>query len=309
MSSSNATCYYNDGSVANQNYFCGLPNQNTCCGPDWLCLSNGLCRQSSGMEEYAQGSCTDPSFKKCLSFCNYAQPGNFTSVSRCEPAGNSWCFICALQDPNGVSCCDTNLTTSLEPYPFTIRTPIQPTVDSSSVVSIPSLTEPTPTPSSSSYPGASLESTSKAFIKTSTQTSATLSVELPSSPSKPSTNQSHDSKMDINVGTTVAVVVILLAILAFFILQNRKFKQRLLQLREGPSGQEEIRTAVRKDNEHPSGELHLTLHELAQQNTPRHELFGNEIHELSENEIHELYHSGIPEHDLVGDGSQEWSPL
>ena len=107
--------------------------------------------------------------------------------------------------------------------------------------------------------------------------------------------------MDINVGITVAVAVILLAILAFLIFQNRKFKQRLLHLREGPSGQEEVNTAVRKDNETSPGELDLTLHELAQQNTPRHELFGNQIHELSGNEIHELYHSGIPEHESTGD--------
>ena len=298
MSSSNATCYYNDGSVVNNNYFCGLPNQDTCCGPGWVCLSNGLCRQSSGTEEYAQGSCTDPSFKKCLSFCNYTQAGNFAIVQRCEPAGNSWCFECASQDPTGIGCCDTNLITSLEPYPFTIGILIQSPVDrSSSTTSIASVTELT-----SSNHVTSLEPTSETFIKTSTQNSATPTGALTSSPSTPSTNQSRNSKTDINVGITVAIVVILLAILAFFIIQNRKFR-RLLQLREGLSGQEKTRTAVQRGNEDPPGELDHTHYELAQPNMPRHELFGNEIHEVSGNEVHELYHSGVPEHDLARDRS------
>ena len=107
--------------------------------------------------------------------------------------------------------------------------------------------------------------------------------------------------MDLNVGITGAVAVILLAILAFFIFQNRKFKQRLLQLREGPSGQGEVNTAVLKDNENPLEEPDRTNYELAQPDTPRHELFGNEIHELSGNEIHELYHRGISEHESTRD--------
>ena len=307
MSSSNDTCYYNDGKVAEEHYSCGLSNFNTCCGLGWICLSNGLCRQPSGSQEYARGSCTIPSYKNCLSFCNDTQIGNFTVVNQCDPAGNSWCIRCALQHPHGPRCCDTNLTTSLEPYPFTTGTHTQAPVDSSSsTTSIPFVVvDTTSTSLSSSYTDTSLEPTSEISEETSTQTSATSSGALASSPSTQPTNQSHNSTTDMNIGITVAVVVILLAILAFFIFQNRKFKQRLLQLREGPSGQEEIRTAVRKDNEHPSGELDLTLYELAQQNTPRHELFGNEIHELSENEIHELYHSGISMHDLIGDGSQE----
>ena len=281
MSNSSATCYFNDGSVAEGNSFCGLPNQNTCCGSGWECLSNGLCRQSSGTEEYAQGSCIDPSFKKCLSFCDYAQPGNFTVASRCEAAGNSWCFTCALQDTNGRNCCDTNLTTTLKPYPFTIQTLIQSTVNSfSSTTSIPSVTELTSNPSSSSDPGTSLDLTSEAFIKTTTQTSAAPSEALTSSRSTQSVNQSHNSKINIDIGITVAVVVILLAALAFFIFQNRKFKQRLLRLRGNPSGQEQTRAAVKKGNQNPLGELDHTHYELAQQNVPRHELSGNQIHEL-----------------------------
>ena len=305
MSSSNTTCYFSDGSIAKGYHLCGFPNQNTCCHPPMECLSNGLCRYP-GMTLYEAGSCTDPSHERCLSFCNGARSGILTMVSRCEPAGNSWCFDCNMRDLSDRSCCRTNLTTSLEPYPFMVRTPLQSLVNSSSSTNfIPSDTELTSTPSSSSYLDASLESTSEPFFKTLTETSTTPSRALTSSPSTQSTNQSHDSKTELGIGITVAVIAILLAILAFFIFQNRKFKQRLLQLREGPSGQEQTRTAVRKGNENPSGELDVTLHELAQQNTPRHELFGNEVHELSENEIHELYHRNIPEHDLNRDDSQK----
>lgn len=297
MSNSNATCYVNDGRIAETDYFCGLPNQDTCCGPGWECLSNGLCQTTGTPPAYAQGTCTDPNYKKCLSFCNYAQTGNFTTVSRCEPAGNSWCFRCALQDPNGPSCCDTNLTTSLEPYPFTIGTPLQSTVDSSSsMTSIPSVTELTVTLSASSYPVTFLEPTSETFIKTSTPTLATSSGALTSSPSTQPSTQSYNSKINMTVAITVAVIVILLAIVAFFIFQNQKFRRRLLQLRDGPSGHEETRTAVHICNENLPGELDLTHYELAQQNTPRHELSGNQIHEA--------YSRGIPVHDLIRDGYQ-----
>ena len=96
--------------------------------------------------------------------------------------------------------------------------------------------------------------------------------------------------MDIYIGITVAVVMVALAIIAFLIFQNRKFKQRLLQLREGPSGQGEATTAAPKGNKNPPGELDLTFHEMAQQNTSQHELSGDEIYEL---------YRGMPEHDLT----------
>ena len=295
MNSSKATCYYNDGSVAKNDYFCGFPNQDTCCGFGWECLSNGLCRYS-GTSKYAIGSCADFSLQNCPSFCNDATPLR-SIVRRCEPAGNSWCFECHLQKlTRGLGCCNTTLTTSLAPYPFTIRTPNQSTGDSSSTTSIPSVTELTSTPSSSSYLGASLESIREASIETSTQSSNTPSGALPSSPLTQPANQSYNSKMDINVGITVAVVAILLAVLAFFIFQNRNFRQRLLQKREGPSGQEGTRPAVRRGNENPPGELDITHYELPQQNAPQHELSGNEIHEL--------YYRGIPQHPLNRDGSQ-----
>lgn len=94
--------------------------------------------------------------------------------------------------------------------------------------------------------------------------------------------------MGINVGITVTVVVILLAILAFFIFQNRRFRQRLLQLRESPSRQEGTKTAGQRASGNPPEELDITRYELTEKNASSHELSGNEIHEL--------YHRGNQEH-------------
>ena len=102
--------------------------------------------------------------------------------------------------------------------------------------------------------------------------------------------------MDINIGITVPVVVILLAVLAFFVFQNRNFRQRLLELRQGPLGQKETRTTVRRDKKNPPGELEITHYEMTQQDAPQHELSGNEIHEL--------FHRGIPEQNPNKDGSE-----
>ena len=297
MSSSNSSCYYNDGRVAKDDHFCGLPNYNTCCDPPWECLSNGLCFASWDGGGYAQGSCTDPGFEKCLSFCDYAQPHNYAIVSRCEPAGNSWCFTCALQDPRSPSCCGSNLTTSLEPFPFTTVSLLQSRVDiSSTTTSISFATELIPTPSSSLYRDTSLEPTSETSDRIPTQTSATPSGTLTSSPSTPPTSQRNTSKTNINVGIIAAVVVVLLAVLALFVFQNRKFKKHLLQLREGPSRRQGTRTAMQNGSGHPPGELDITHYELTQQNAPQHELSGNEPHEL--------YHRGIPQHDLNQDDPQ-----
>ena len=282
------------------NYFCGFAGQNTCCGSGWDCLSNGLCRQH-GTTSYAQSTCTDPSYKNCLSFCNESQFDGFTEVSRCESTGNSWCCAGAAgQGLGGTNCCNTNLTTSLEPYPFSaIDPPTQSTVDSSSLTaSTTSIIESTSTLSSFSQPSISSLPISETSVTKSTQTSATPSQTLTSSPSPQPTNQSHNSKTGIEIGIPVAIVVVLLAVLAFFVFQNRKFRQRLLQLRNpgdgSSSGHKETMAEMQGGDGHLAGELDITHYELPHQRTSQHELSGNEVHEI--------YHHGIPEHELDGNG-------
>ncbi len=88
----------------------------------------------------------------------------------------------------------------------------------------------------------------------------------------------------------------MLAVLALFIFQNRKFKQRLLQLKD-QMGQDSPGEGTRSDMQQregvPVGELDITHYELTQRDAPKHEILGNEIHELN--------HNGIPKHELIGD--------
>ncbi|KAK3311628.1 uncharacterized protein B0T15DRAFT_522099 [Chaetomium strumarium] len=73
-----AICYYPSGDVAPQDLPCNdEAGQAACCGPAYVCLSNGIC-MSSGLEKqlpnqalYVRGSCTDKDWRssKCPSFC------------------------------------------------------------------------------------------------------------------------------------------------------------------------------------------------------------------------------------------------
>ena len=236
--SSNTTCYGPDGSVSTGNYPCGFPNLSTCCGYGWDCLSNGLCRQH-GTTGYAQSTCTDSTYETCLSFCNQNQFDGFGEVSRCELNGNSWCCAGAAgQGLGGPNCCDTNRTTSLEPYPFsTVDNTGQPVVASASISSsitltnhISSLAILTSTSLRSPNLGTSSQSTSQMSAATSTELLATPSQTSSDLLSPQSTDQNHNSKTGIDIGLPIAIVAVLLAVIAFFVFQNRKFKRRLMHL-------------------------------------------------------------------------------
>lgn len=301
MSSSNTTCYSADGNESTD-IPCGLPNLSSCCGSGWDCLSNGLCQQH-GTTGYSQSTCTNPSYENCLSFCNKSQFDGFTEVSRCEANGNSWCCAGAAgQGLGGANCCDTNLTTSLEPYPFStlgssdLSTAASSSL-SSSTTSLSSGTILASILSSSSSLGTSVQSTSQTPAATSTRLSATPSKTSTGSPSPQPTGQSQNSKLGIEIGIPVAVVVVLLAVLAFFIFQNRRFRQRLLEIGkqtgEGSQESEAMRPETQERQGGLIGELDVTHYELTQRDAPNHEVLGNEIHEL--------YYNNNPKHELVGD--------
>ena len=326
MSNNNNTCYKSDGTESSD-IPCGFPNLSTCCGDGWDCLSNGLCRQH-GTTAYSQSTCTNPSYQNCLAFCNQSQFDGFTEVSRCEPNGNSWCCAGAAgQELGGPTCCDTNETTSLEPYPFSaIGSPsdsaVIPTSTSSSITltnhainsqgqsglspvsisyslastnPISLSTTSTPAVSPSVSVRTSIQSTSQTAVVT--QISSTASQTSSNSPAPQSTNQAHSSQLGVEVGIPVAIVIILLAVFALFMVQNRKFKQRLIQLRDqmGASSprQEHARPKMDEFQGDPIAELDLTYFELGHRHAPKHELLGSELHELN--------HRGIPRHELAGD--------
>ena len=267
-------CFDPEGNLLSDTYSCGFPDQSTCCGYGWDCLSNGLCRGNGTTGySYAQGTCADPTYENCLSFCNQEQFDSSGKVRRCESNGNSWC----CEGAPGPDCCDTNRTTSLEPYPFAVITNIGIS-----------------NPLRSSSLDTTLQSTIYLSTPTSTQALATPSQ---TSASPQSTDQSNSSKTGIEIGIPVAIVVVLLAVITFFVFQNRRFKHRLIQLHsqteEGPLGLEETRPKTQEVEGHPIAELDLTRSELTQQDAPEHELLGNGIHELN--------HNDFPLHELDGD--------
>ena len=297
------TCYDPNGNALTGNYPCDFPNLSTCCGYGWDCLTNGLCRQH-GTTGYAQSTCTDPTYKDCLSFCNQSQFDGFGEVSRCGLNGNSWCCAGAAgQGLGGPNCCDTNRTTSLEPYPFSAVDNTGQSVVASSSISpsitltnhISSLTVLKSIPTRFSSLGTSLQSTSQISAPTLTQFLATPSQ---TSPSPQPTEPSNNSKSGIEIGLPVAIVVVLLAVIAFFAIQNRRFKRRLIQLHErreeASLRPEETRPKMQDCEGNPVAELDLTHYELTQRDAPKHELLGNQIHEIN--------HIGFPQHELVGDG-------
>lgn len=88
--SEKVTCYKADGTVS-PDISCGFTSSSHCCGEGWDCLTNGLCRDH-GSTAYSQGSCTDPSFINCLSFCN---GGMYTLFVFGKHSHGLWLIKCA----------------------------------------------------------------------------------------------------------------------------------------------------------------------------------------------------------------------
>ena len=71
-----ATCFYPQG-VEAPDFPCKPSEENsTCCGENYVCYSNGLCRPgpnavNHGLTDFYRGSCTDPTWTspECPLFC------------------------------------------------------------------------------------------------------------------------------------------------------------------------------------------------------------------------------------------------
>lgn len=265
------SCYNEGGSVSSDIPCNSSSSVSQCCGANWACLSNGLC-QEHGTTAYSQGTCTDPTFQGCLSFCNQgmwnsplesapvasrlidivtAQFDSFTEVSRCDSNGNSWCCAGAAgQGLGGTDCCTTNLTTALEPYPLSTidrssqsasaTTSAVTSISKSSTSSLSSITSASstatlvPSTSNLSHPPTSSPSSSVAGSEISTTHSTTTE---PTSSASPSPGPGHSSKLGVEIGVPVAIIGVLLVVLAFFTFKNWKTKKRLLLHLQGQAPQ------------------------------------------------------------------------
>lgn len=91
----------------------------------------------------------------------------------------------------------------------------------------------------------------------------------------------HNSKTGIEVGVPIAVAVVLLAVIAFFVFQNRRQKKSLLHLQRAGAGDALQGGGVEldaKDNTHQYvAELDQPHVELTHPDAPRHELGENNI--------------------------------
>ena len=79
----------------------------------------------------------------------------------------------------------------------------------------------------------------------------------------------------------MAVMVVLLAILTFFIFQNRKNKRHLLHLQREKAGdpprQERAEPGMQEHENDFAGELDVTHYEITQPDAPQHEIAGKPL--------------------------------
>lgn len=313
--SNKSVCYRVDGSPSTD-LPCGFISKSMCCAEGWNCMSIGLCQKLDGTL-YAQGTCTDPDYQNCLSFCNHSmlscllhQPSyefqayksypegqfdGFTEVKHCEHNSNNWC--CGGE--NRSDCCATNRTTSLEPYPLTV---IGDTVATSISLAI----KPT---SGSSYisrtisSSSSILSFSSSIPSLSSNTAISLestilgsSVIAPTSSATPEPGkQNHNSTTGTKVGVPLAVIIVLLAGFTSYILwKNHKQRQSSLKLQE--EGADNSPSQRPKTHEHEGeilGELDTTHYELTQLDAPRHELHNDPLHELNTSPRYKLHNTAL----------------
>ena len=135
-------------------------------------------------------------------------------MTRCDPNGNSWCCAGASgQGLGGPNCCNTNLTTSLEPYPISmISTSKQSGTAITSILSTVTLLSSS-SPSSPSSSAAPTPSQSYTIAPT-------------SSASPQPANQPGNSRTGIEVGVPLAVATLFIACFALFVFWKKNQKEK-----------------------------------------------------------------------------------
>ncbi|KAI1080318.1 hypothetical protein F5B20DRAFT_540215 [Whalleya microplaca] len=115
------TCYFRDGSVSMTSFRCNnaTAGHSSCCLPNSLCWSNGVCQiNDGGIEDWTREGCTDHSWNDsaCFSQCSQYAPFGTTGVRPCDGIDKSNRYCCADKygEVGSFECC-TN-TSSIFTY-------------------------------------------------------------------------------------------------------------------------------------------------------------------------------------------------
>ncbi len=217
---------------------------------------------------------------QCLKCQSLGTPDIYLlTIDRCAPNGNSWC--CGGPPEGRENCCATNSTTSLEPYPFsTIDRSGRSAIAGTSLLSTATLsTSPlfssltntaalTPLSTTAATPRTSVISLTGSLVSTTLQNSSTVPTSLAQAPTAKPDN---DTILGIAVGVPLAIVIVLLAVVAFFLYQLiRKHKLGFFHLQHAAKGT----PLPEMDAIGPQSlaELDITHYELNHPDAPRHEL-------------------------------------
>ncbi|KAH7377262.1 hypothetical protein BKA66DRAFT_467787, partial [Pyrenochaeta sp. MPI-SDFR-AT-0127] len=222
-------CYLRNGTKARRALPCNHTaivegRHTSCCDPDDLCLTNGLCRDPAANEltNFAWFfGCTDPTFKdpSCGAYCDKVNSGNNHLMFQC-PQPETWCCNTGAPAPaedrinrTNTTCCSISelLFKAPEPTVYTVAlysgTPFSVgTLTRATTASLNSTTVPTVSSTASSVSSAS-----------SVSVSSTRGASAPPAP------QSTSPSLAIGLGTGLGAFALLaLAGGSFFIWRRRK---------------------------------------------------------------------------------------
>ncbi|KAF3016288.1 hypothetical protein E8E15_002016 [Penicillium rubens] len=95
MVADDRTCYFPLGTEAPDTVPCGSEENTSCCGPEDVCLDNGLCMRV-GEQPYSlwRGACTNKDWTGCTPHCKYSSPEGGAILSIIYTWGSSSQYCC-----------------------------------------------------------------------------------------------------------------------------------------------------------------------------------------------------------------------
>ncbi|KAL4937332.1 hypothetical protein BDV06DRAFT_74972 [Aspergillus oleicola] len=225
-SHASSTCYYRDGTIAEDDEPC--PNSNICCPSGDTCMDNLLCRDKNNFANgstvtftggtynytdlYHTSSCQSQSYNECSIQCTTYNSGSGEYIWACDSTLTSYCCHSDPESLGQYDCCQNGT--------FSLASPSQGT----------STTSTTSTSSSATFSG------STTFTSTTTdpsRTTATSTIEP-----DPSSSLSTGAKAGISVGVAAAVIIAISLVVVLVRTRRKRGRARVGEkvLAEMPSG-------------------------------------------------------------------------